>query len=309
MWISERHCFVADMHTVNLIGAAWGLGAGEAGCESGPEALQSVEMERQIRKYGMVPAWQAIIRAPSPHGDILRTVTSLCHQLADAAGQLTVSGQPFGIVGGDHSCAIGTWNGTRRALNGSLGLLWIDAHMDAHTPASSRTGALHGMPLACLLGYGDPALTALDSRSPVLRPQDVCLIGARSYEPEERNLLDSLGVRVFPMAEITAQGLEAVITEARAQVMADTVAYGISIDLDAVDPADAPGVGTPEDGGIPGSELVATLARMPRALAPMALEIAELNPRRDPDQSTARLVCKLLGAVLGKRDKCHDGCD
>ena len=298
-----RATFAAEMHTVNLIGAAWGLGASEAGCESGPEALQSVEMERQIKKYGMVPAWRAMIYAPSPHGDNLRTVTSLCHQLADATGQLTVSGRPFGVVGGDHSCAIGTWNGARRALDGSLGLLWIDAHMDAHTPASSRSGALHGMPLACLLGYGDPALTALDTRLPVLRPQDVCLIGVRSYEPEERDLLDSLGVRVFPMAEITAQGLDAVIVEALAQVTADTVAYGISIDLDAIDPADAPGVGTPEDGGIPGGELVAALARIPRALSPVALEVAELNPRKDPDQSTAALVCKLLGAVLGKRDK------
>jgi arginase len=301
--LDYRATFAADMHTVNLIGAAWGLGATEAGCESGPETLQSREMERQIKKYGMVPAWQALIRAPSPHGDALRTVSSLCHQLADATEQLAVSGQPFGIIGGDHSCAIGTWNGARRALNGSLGLLWIDAHMDAHTLASSRSGALHGMPLACLLGYGDPGLTALDTRLPVLRPQDVCLIGVRSYEPEEGNLLDALGVRVFPMAEINTQGLDAVIAEALAKVTRDTVAYGISIDLDAIDPADAPGVGTPEDGGIPGGEMVGALVRMPRAMPPMALEIAELNPRKDPDQSTATLVCRLLGAVLGERDK------
>lgn len=288
------------MNIVNLIGAAWGLGASQAGCESGPGSLQSIAMQRHLERHGVAPVWEAMIRTPPTQGDTLQTVIALCHQLADATEQSAASKRPFGVIGGDHSCAIGTWNGISRTLDGPLGLLWIDAHMDAHTPASSRSGAVHGMPLACLLGYGDPALTTLGNRRPVLRPQDVSLIGIRSYEPEEMNLLNTLGVHIFPMSYVNARGLDAVMADALARVTANTANFGISIDLDAIDPADAPGVGTPEAGGIAGAELVAALARLSSDKTPLSLEIAELNPRNDPDQRTALLACELIAAALGR---------
>lgn len=259
-------------------------------------------MLRRFREHGVAPVWHTTVMAPDTGGAPLPTITSLNQHLANVVAQLACGSQPFGVVGGDHSCAIGTWNGVSRDLNGSPGLVWIDAHMDAHTPSSSRSGALHGMPLACLLGYGDPALAALEHRRPVLQPDNVCLVGVRSFEPEEQHLLQQLGVRTFFMADIARRGLESVMREALDLVTAQTAAYGISIDLDAVDPSDAPGVGTPARHGIRGPELIAVLDRLTRDKVPLCVEVAELNPANDQDQRTALLVCDLLAAVLGEKD-------
>lgn len=287
------------MNTVDLVGAAWGIGASQPGCERGPDVLRHVDMEIRLRQYGIAPVWRDVVRASRNVGNDLQTIRMLCRRLAEATGQLVAAGRQFGVFGGDHSCAIGTWSGVRQAIDGPLGLLWIDAHMDAHTPATSSTGALHGMPLACLLGHGDPDLTGLIGQRPAIRPQDTCLVGIRSFEPEEQRLLDRLGVRVYTMADVDRLGLDTVLDKAVSLVTAETASFGISIDLDAVDPADAPGVGTPAAGGIRGTELVEALDSLTGEIGPVGLEIAELNPDNDPDQRTAVLTCALAGAVLG----------
>src|SRR5665213_879539 len=156
------------------------------------------------------------------------------------------------VVGGDHSCAIGTWSGVYDAMHhlGDIGLIWIDAHMDSHTPETTPTNHIHGMPLACLLGYGYPTLTGVLHAAPKFKPENVCLIGVRSYEKGEAALLKHLNVRVFFMEEVQERGFEVVLAEAVQHVNQHTIGYGITLDIDAVDPLEAPGVDVPEPEGI-----------------------------------------------------------
>src|SRR5262249_12391204 len=228
----------------------------------------------------------------------LDAVAGACEKLAErVADTIQDRGLPV-VLGGDHSCAIGTWKGAAQALapNGPVGLLWIDAHMDAHTPQTTPTGALHGMPLACLLGHGDPVVTALadDAR---IAPQHVCLIGVRSFESGEAALLKRLGVRVYFMREVVRRGLDAVMREALEIVQRGTAGFGVTIDLDALDPRDAPGVGTPVPGGLGVGELTATLTRLAHHPRLVGVEIVEYNPDRDRDAATAGLVTDILDAL------------
>jgi arginase len=200
------------------------------------------------------------------------------------------------VLGGDHSCAGGTWTGVARSLDGPLGLVWIDAHMDAHTPRTSHTGRLHGMPLAWLLGEDDDPLYGLGAG--VLEPQHVCLVGVRSYEPEEDERLRRLGVRVVFMDEIRSRGIDSVLDEALAIATAGTDGFGVSIDLDVITPDEAPHVGTPVTGGVSSAELARALERIAGLTGLAAIELVEYSPRLDRDGSTARVAVDLLAAAL-----------
>jgi arginase len=208
------------------------------------------------------------------------------------------------VIGGDHSCAGGTWTGVARTLRGNLGLVWVDAHMDSHTPATTHTGRLHGMPLAWLLGEDDDPLYGLASG--VLEPQHVCLVGVRSYEPEEDDRLRRLGVRVVFMDEVRSRGIDAVLDEALAIATAGTAGFGVSIDLDVVTPDEAPHVGTPVEHGVSSAELARALERIPAQPGFAAVELVEYSPRLDRDGRTARVAIDLLGAALcGPREDAH----
>jgi len=294
------------MRDVLFIGAASGWGAPDNGCGKGPDAL----LEK-----GYLPCFQQLeqkichpIKLLHPQCDpycqplqaITNICTRLCDEVADALGQRRF---PI-IIGGDHSCAIGSWAGVRRATRsqGEFGLIWVDAHMDSHTPRTSPSGQLHGMPLACLLGYGDPSLTKLADTTPSLRPENVCLLGVRSYEKEEQQLLARLGVRVITTAEIRRIGFAEAWQQAQQQVSLRTVGFGISIDLDAIDPREAPGVGSPERNGIHAQELIGALRALHDDPRLLALEITEYNPERDCDNTTAALVAELIGAIIADTD-------
>jgi arginase len=182
---------------------------------------------------------------------------------------------------------------------GRLGLLWIDAHMDSHTFRTSPSRALHGMPLACLLGHGDPRLTRIGGPEPKLLPQDVCLIGVRSFEWGEAVLLKRLGVRVYFMAEIRRRGLAELCAEAWAHVTREAAACGVSLDLDALDPEEEPGVGSPVAGGLHRDELAAALRGLHGDPRLRALEVVEYNPYADRDFATARAIHDLCRSLLG----------
>jgi len=188
------------------------------------------------------------------------------------------------------------WGGRRMRQRGPLGLLWVDAHMDSHTPDTSPSGALHGMPLACLLGYGERELTEVAYPGPKLQPQHVCIVGVRSFEEGEARLLEVLGVRVFFMQEVQRIGPEAVMQEAMEIVSQETAAFGISIDMDAIDPLDAPGVGSPAPLGIAGRALVECMGMVAQQPKLAGIEVTEFNPLRDVNKKTAKLVGDLLGA-------------
>ena len=284
--------------TLVVIGAASGAGAPDPACAEGPDAL------RRYRVFHDTPLqhveWDAILRVPREAQDTpLHAVAALGARLAAEVETVLQAGHFPLVVGGDHSCAIGTWSGVHRALagRGPLGLIWIDAHMDSHTFATTPSGQIHGMPLACLLGHGEAALTAIEGAEAKLRPEHVCLIGVRSYEAGEAALLHRLGVRVFEMEEIHRRGLAEVFDEALAIVRQGTAGFGVSVDLDALDPEEEPGVTTPVPGGLRRAELAAALSRLRGDPAFVAIEIVEYNPRRDRDHTTADAAGAIVGAI------------
>jgi arginase len=285
---------------VELIGAAWGLGGVDAGCAEAPSVLAPL-IQVGLRARG-VPVLFGPMLAPLPVEKRKRLALSrLCGQLAGAVGASLRAGRLPCVLGGDHTCAAGTWSGVARALPGPLGLVWVDAHMDSHTPATSPSGRMHGMPLAWLLGEDDDRLCGLDAG--VLDARRVCLVGVRSFEPEEAQRLARLGVRVFFIEEIERRGLDAVFDEALRVVTEGTAGFGVSIDLDAITPEEAPGVATPAPHGIRSRELAKALARAGGDPRLAALELVEYCPRLDRGARTAQVAVDLLLAALsGARD-------
>jgi arginase len=287
---------------IELIGAAWGLGGADPGCAQAPAVLAPLLAERLVRCGARAVPGPILEPTPTERRKQL-AVSKLCGLLAAAVADSLRHGRLPCVLGGDHSCAGGTWTGVARAMDhGNFGLIWIDAHMDAHTPRTSHTGRLHGMPLAWLLGQDDDLLYGLATG--VLHPSRVALVGVRSYEPEEAERLDRLGVRVFHMNEVRSRGVEAVFDDALAIATAGTAGFGVSIDLDVVTPEEAPGVATPATGGISGAQLARALARIGGRPDLMALELVEYCPRLDPDGRSARVAVDALAAALcGARDE------
>jgi arginase len=228
------------------------------------------------------------------------SLADLARRVGDEVARTLVAGDFPVVIGGDHSCALGTWSGVARTLNGRgpLGLLWIDAHMDSHTPETSASHAIHGMPLAALLGHGQPALVALAGKRPVLRPEHVCLLAARSFEEEEAMLLERLSVQIISADEVHQRGLSISLVEARERVAMGSAGFGVSLDLDAIDPFYAPGVGSPEPDGLDGRYLISQLAPILADHRLLALEIAEYNPDRDRDQTTLRLIAEVITQLV-----------
>ncbi len=282
---------------VRIVGAASGLGAADPGCGDGPARLRLAGLDAHLVARGVNAVWgETLFPDQAPGEPVAQVVNRLNERLARAVTRVVRDGAVPLVLGGDHSIAMGTWRGVSNAVAGKLGLLWIDAHLDAHTPGTSHSGKLHGMPLAALLGQTGDALGAPGA---ALSPAHICVVGVRSFEPEEAALAAALGVRIYTMAEIERRGLGAVLREAFARVRNGTAAYGITLDLDAIDPADAPGVTTPVADGLRAPAFLRELAPLVMEAAPAAVEIVEYEPHRDRGGATARLIEELASAMLG----------
>lgn len=285
-------------HQIELISYACGIGAGVHECSEGPKVLRS---SSYIKALGNALHWNTILTPDHLTEGLkaLEDVVAINTRLAEITAQLVAQEKFFITLGGDHTCAIGTWSGVATALKPlSLGLIWIDAHLDSHTDQTTPSGNIHGMPLAALLGHGNKALSDLLSKGPKLLPQQVCIVGARSFEPEEQQLLKKLGVRIFYIEEIAQYGLDKIMQEAHSIVSNNSDFYGISLDLDVVDPKEAPGVGTPENNGLHQTALLNGLQYFIQDPKLIGAEIVEFNPERDENNSTEILVAKLLQQFL-----------
>jgi arginase len=230
----------------------------------------------------------------------LDIVEAFSRRLAHRVSECLLSGALPLVIGGDHSCAIGTWSGVARVTGaGRLGLLWIDAHLDAHVPATSPSQMPHGMPLAALLGEGPTALTHLAGAPPVLDAARVVVLGARSWEAPETQRLSQRGVRVISAQEVRARGLTVCLVEALKRVRGEPGGvWGLSLDVDAVDPVDLPATGTPVPEGLSLSGLCEGLRGIVQREGLKAIEIAEYNPRLDPGCVSAGRLIDLIAALL-----------
>jgi arginase len=282
---------------MKLIGYACGNGAANVLCGQGP-----IWMQKSSYLQGMNVTWSEMLTLNEDRKGLeaLGGIIDICQRLAKVTYDLTQEKEFFVTLGGDHSAAIGTWSGVASALlPKTLGLLWIDAHLDSHTFQTTPSGNIHGMPLASLLGHGDIALRHIASREPKLLPQNVCVLGVRSYEEAEKALLERLNVRVFYMDEIKERGLEAVFNEAIERIRQHTDYYGISLDLDGIDPHEAPGVGTPEPEGISMQALYQAFFKIAADPKFIAAELVEFNPNLDKNRKTEKIIADLL-ALLSK---------
>lgn len=208
---------------------------------------------------------------------------------------------PF-VLGGDHSIAVGTWSAISHSHKKDFGLIWIDAHLDSHTPETSPSQARHGMPLAALMGYGDCEMTSVGSDQPKLKPENLVIIAARSFESGEQELLNRLGVRVMYMDEVRQRGFEACFDEAVRIVSRTGQSFGISFDVDAFDPEIAPGTGTTEPGGILQDEVLLALDGILNHKKLLGFELVEFNPKLDIDGKTLKLIWKLVYSIMGRKE-------
>ncbi len=290
------------MKKLTIVSAAIGEGAMDGGCKYGASVLLTSGIVNSLARAGRkLQAVSAVIADPMAARDRMDAVAQFSRALAKTVARAVQDGNQILVLGGDHSCAIGTWSGVAHALSpkGRLGLIWVDAHLDAHTLDTSISKAPHGMPLAALLGHGSAALTDIFGWSEKVRATNLVVIGARCYEPAERLLLESLGVRVIYMEEVAQRGFAECFAEAKATVTRACVGWGVSFDLDGLDPKDAPATGTPVDQGIRLDQATAAL-RMCRADPRfIGLEIAEYNPLKDFGGKTARAAHVLAVASLG----------
>lgn len=283
---------------IRIIGAASGLGAQDRGCEDGPVAFHRSQAWHELEHHPMVDWGKTLFAAEKPGRSIVSRIAGLCRHLADEV-VLALAADEFPLViGGDHSVAIGTWSGVARAAGAPIGLLWIDAHLDSHTAETSYSGAIHGMPLACLLGQGDKRLLNIGLIGQQVSPAHTVVLGPRSYEPEELDFLQGMGVRIIDNAAVQARGFATCLHEAIEIVASAPAGFGVTLDLDAIDPTLAPGVGSPEPDGLPIADVLTALRCLSAQPGLRALEIAEYNPDRDRYGVTAGLISDLIGEML-----------
>lgn len=301
----------ATINRFALIGSASGWGAYVRTTEKGPDFLQNFGLMQRLQVNHLDAYWAAMVyplknsrEISLPYGEstlamILPQIASLSQAVINAvyANEFPV------VIGGDHVMAVGSVSGIVKALNAQqrFGLIWIDAHMDAHTPETTPSHAYHGMPLAALLGYGIKDLTDLISPGPKLRPENVVLIGVRSYEEEEAKLLQDLNVKVFFSEDVKQRGFQPILEEALTIATHNTIGFGVSIDLDAFDPSEAPGVGSPALNGLKSAEVLPFLSYIRKHPLFRMLEIAEFNPDLDHDHLTVNLIQQLLKQLLPQR--------
>ncbi|TAK47875.1 MAG: arginase [Xanthobacteraceae bacterium] len=290
---------------LTVVGVACGAGARDDRCKDGPARFRESAAADALRDQAL--DWrQTPEDLCAPHLMPLQAIARTAAWVANVTHGLAARGDNFAAIGGDHSCAIGIWSGVAEARrsSGPLGLIWIDAHMDMHVPGTSHSGAINGMPAAVLLGHGFPELTAI-ARVPAIKARHICLVGVRSFEPEEAELMEGLGIRVIGINEVRRHGIEAALAEARAIATDGTCGYGVSLDLDAFDPADAPGVGTPVPEGIRANGFLDQWRVLCRDPACCGIEIAEYNPALDIAGRTVRLMGELVTSWAG-REKMHE---
>ena len=277
----------------------------------GPAALRVARLNQRIARLGYAVRDLGDMRLERPQvfpeeGDKLkyvREISAACEQLArDVEAILEDSEFPI-ILGGDHSIAIGSFAGATahyRKQQQTLGLIWFDAHADMNTPETTPSGNIHGMPLAALLGFGTPELTHVAGFAPKLDPKLCAHVGARDIDPGERELIKKLGMRVFTMREVDERGMRACMDDAIAIASQGSAGYGVTFDVDVLDPGDAPGSGTLVRGGLTYREAHLAMEKIAEHGRMRSLEMVEINTALDVNNKTAELGVELILSALGK---------
>jgi arginase len=295
---------------IELIGVPMDLGASRRGVDMGPSAMrlsslvhQLERLGHQVRDTGNVTVADRTSLGENPL-DRMRAITAVCAEIADRTAAAVRQGICPLVLGGDHSLAAGSVAGSSRAMaerGQQMGLVWLDAHADLNTPASSLSGNVHGMPVAHLLGLGDPALSQLAGASAAVKPEHLAYVGLRDLDDAEKRTIRELGIRAFTMREIDERGLRAVMDDAMTIATTGTGGVHVSCDADWVDPQEAPGVGTPVRGGATLREAHLAMEIIHDANVMVAMDLVEINPILDHRNATAELAAELIASAFGRR--------
>jgi arginase len=297
---------------VHIIGVSLDLGGNRRGVDMGPSAFRIAGLSERLAALGITVVDEGDLVAPIPEvksfGDprkkYIREIARVCERLYKSAlAVLEKGGLPL-VLGGDHSLASGSVAATADFLRREeqpLGLLWVDAHGDMNTPASSNSGNVHGMPLASLLGPEPTELAKIGGFSPKVTPDRTVLIGIRNLDEREKELMRDSGVRVFTMKDIDRSGIAAVVEQALGIAGAGTGGIHVSFDLDVCDPSIAPGVGTPVKGGLDYREAHMVMEMVADSGLLRALDLVEVNPILDDRNATAILGAELASSALGQK--------
>ena len=300
------------MRKIRIIGVPLDLGQERRGVDMGPSALRVAGLNDRIRELGCVVEDAGNLHVPiremqgvgNHRAKYLKEIAAVSqHHAAWVRRTLRQGFFPI-VLGGDHSIAAGTVAGVAsyyRRKKKPIGLIWVDAHADMNTPETSPSGNIHGMPLACCLGYGPKELTNLAGYSPSVPPRNAVLVGVREVDRQEKGIVNESGLTVYTMRDIDECGLRTVMEEAIAIADRDTAGFAVTLDMDFVDPSEAPGVGTPVRGGATYREAHLVMEMVADAKRILSLEIVEVNPVIDVANKTAALAVELVLSALGKK--------
>ncbi|MGM0873198.1 MAG: arginase [Bacillota bacterium] len=294
---------------ISIIGVPMDLGQSRRGVDMGPSAIRYAGVVERLEKldYEIHDKGDIEIGRPGKNEEVsdgnlkyLKAVSKASDKLASAVNEVVESGSFPLVFGGDHSIAIGTLAGISKHYK-NLGVIWYDAHGDLNTGETSPSGNIHGMPLAVSLGIGHPALTNIADYSPKVKPENIVIIGARSLDGGERELIRENGIKVYTMHEIDRLGMTKVMEEAVEYLKSKTDGVHLSLDLDGLDPSDAPGVGTPVLGGISYRESHLAMEILEESKIITSAEFVEINPILDEKNKTATVAVALMGSLFGEK--------
>src|SRR6202165_1312940 len=297
---------------IRIIGVPMDLGQSRRGVDMGPSALRVAGLQarlkqlgHQVEDIGNISVKQA---EEMPYGEkrakYLAEIAETCKDLAEIVQKSLEEDFVPLVLGGDHSIAAGAAAGVAshfRKQKKEIGYLWLDAHGDMNTPESSPSGNVHGMPLAAIMGYGAAELVDLMGFHPKAEPGNIVIVGARDLDAQERKIVKKSGIHVFTMRDIDQRGMREVMSDALKYAMDDNGGIAVSLDMDFVDPSDAPGVGTPVRGGVTYREAHLAMEMIADSEAMVSLEVVEINPIIDEHNRTALLGVELVLSCLGQK--------
>lgn len=291
---------------ISIVGAPMWLGQRRYGVNMGADAIRAAGLLKQLKTVhddiidsGNIDiARSAAAREGEHNVRNLQSVAAACTRLADSVSDIIGKGRFPLVLGGDHSIAIGTLAGTARHY-ANLGVIWYDAHTDINTPETTPSGNIHGMPLAAAMGLGHPALTHIGGSCPKIKPQNIVFMGVRDMDPGEKALIETYKIKTYTAGDIKRRGIKQVVAEAISYLRARCDGVHLSFDFDGIDPADAPGVGTPVKAGMSFAESLIAVRMLAGSGMITSAEFVELNPILDDNNRTAVAAVTIIGELLG----------
>jgi len=291
--------------SVRIIGVPMDLGQSHRGVDMGPSAIRYASLAASLRELGFTTVDSGDITIPGHYAlantslaTRLPLIEQACRQAYELGRNAIAAGEIPIFLGGDHSAAIGTVGGVTE--HDEVGLLWIDAHGDFNTPQTSKSQNVHGMALATLLGQGPDELVNVGRPGPKVKPENVVLIGVRDLDPEEKQLIRNAGIHIYTMRDIDEFGIRSVMMKTLNH-LSRLPSLHVSLDLDVMDPLDAPGVGTPSQGGLTYREGQLIMEILADENKVQSVDVMEINPILDIQNRTAQMAVNLLASLFGKK--------